>query len=152
MGFISNFAFRLILFSSILIFITKIYFERVFESKEYIDGLNFFLNKISLNKDLKSKIEICIHEHLEKIILFTGFSCILSILEVKIFSYITSILYGVLAITNFIISKEIFRFDFNHLTQEFLIIIAPLILIPISELNLILSQNDLTKKLVECNK
>lgn len=153
MGFLSNFLFRFLIFSSILIFVTKIYFDKVYLSQDYIDALKFFLNKIPLNKDLNSKIEFCVQNHLEKLILFTGLSTILSIFGMKLFSFITCLLYGILAITNYLITKEIFSFDFYHLSQEFLLLIAPLILIPLIEINLIFdSSKNVKKSVIHHNK
>jgi len=146
MGFFSNFLFRFLIYSSILIFVIKIYNEKIYKSKDYIDLFKFFVSKIPLNHDFSKKINFYLEEHLERIILVTGVSSLFSIFGMRIFSLITFFLYGVLAISNFLITKEIFNFNFYHISQEFLLKLGPLFLIPLIELNLVFSQQTLEQK------
>jgi len=92
-----------------------------------------------MNEETIKKLNIYIQLYLEEIILFTGFSCVLSMFGLKLFSVITCLFYGLLAVSNFMIKKQIFTFNFYHISQEFLLIIAPVILVPLVELNFMIT-------------
>ena len=141
MGFKTNLLFKFLIYFSILLFVIKIYHEKIYESKEYKDLLKFYASKIPFSEEHINILQLFIQSYLKEIILFSGFSCVLSMFGLKPFSLITCFLYGLLAVSNFMIKKDIFTFNFYHISQEFLLVIAPVVLIPLTELNIMCRTN-----------
>lgn len=141
MGFKSNAIIKFFIYSSIIVFLIKLYSEKIYESNQYKDSLKFYVSKIPMKEENIQNLNYLLDSYLEEIILFTGFSCILSIFGSKIFSIIACLIYLFLSITNYMIQNKIFTFNFYHISQEFLLLCAPSILIPLTELNLFFSKN-----------
>lgn len=133
---------RIIIYSSVLIFLIKIHYEKIFDSKDYKDFFIFLLSKLKMKENLYLFISDIIENHLHKVILFSASTAVISMFRFRLASLITVIIYSALLIPYFFIKKDIFKFDFYHISQEFLLLIGSIVSIPVLELTLSYNKKD----------
>ncbi len=143
---------RIFIYFSITIFSIKLLLEKNYENEDYKDLLKFFLGKLNLHKFLNENniygyfikfLYILIDSKIKEIIITLSLLSILAILGYKLASIFTYLLYFILAFSNYLITKEIFKFNFYNLTQEFLLYLVPLFIIPIFEIKIYLQNSEI---------